>query len=54
MHNHPTGNLQPSENDLKITRRLVESGQVLDIPLYDHIIITRDSFYSFRDHGQIG
>jgi len=54
MHNHPTGNLQPSENDLKITRRLVESGQVLDIPLYDHLIITRDGFYSFREHGQIG
>lgn len=48
-HNHPSGNPEPSENDLEITKRLVEAGKILGIEVADHIIITKDSFFSFKD-----
>jgi len=51
LHNHPSGRLQPSIEDQKITDRLIESGKILDIPVYDHLIITRNGFYSFKEHG---
>lgn len=52
-HNHPSGQLTPSSEDLAITRRLVEAGHLLGIPLLDHIIIGRSpaSFYSFIENG---
>ena len=50
-HNHPSGNLRPSELDLSMTRRIKEAGRVLDIQVLDHIIITTDSYYSFADEG---
>lgn len=53
MHNHPSGRLQPSTQDIKVTGQLVESGKILEIPLYDHLIITSDGFYSFKEHGLI-
>lgn len=53
LHNHPSGELEPSQEDIKITERLLKSGQVLEIPLYDHLIITADGYYSFREHGLI-
>jgi DNA repair protein RadC len=53
LHNHPSGVLEPSTEDLKITERLVSSGQILEIPLYDHLIITADGYYSFRENGLI-
>ena len=53
LHNHPSGRLQPSIEDQKITDRLVSSGKILDIPVYDHLIITADGFYSFKEHGLI-
>ena len=49
VHNHPSGDPQPSEDDLKITKRLTEAGKILGIDMVDHIIITKDSFYSFKD-----
>ena len=50
-HNHPSGNLCPSEQDIHLTRKLVSAGKIMDIPLLDHIIITSDSYYSFSDNG---
>lgn len=53
LHNHPSGELEPSKEDIKITERLVKAGQIMEIPVYDHLIITADSYYSFREHGLI-
>ncbi|MBD3223096.1 MAG: DNA repair protein RadC [Caldithrix sp.] len=53
LHNHPSGALHPSEHDISVTKRLVESGKILEIPVYDHLIITADGFYSFKEHGLI-
>lgn len=52
-HNHPSGNKKPSGADISITRKLYEAGQLLDINLLDHIILTRDGYYSFNDEGEI-
>lgn len=50
-HNHPSGDPAPSREDHEVTRALSEAGQLLDIPLHDHVIIGADSYYSFRDGG---
>lgn len=50
-HNHPSANLQPSESDIQITRKIKQAGILLEIPLIDHIILTKDGFYSFADEG---
>ena len=52
-HNHPSGDPEPSEDDLKITRKLVESGKILGVEVIDHIIIGKNNFYSFREKGLI-
>ncbi|WP_438710741.1 JAB domain-containing protein [Aquimarina muelleri] len=52
-HNHPSGNLTPSEADKTITKKLKKAGQYLDITLLDHLIITKDDFYSFSDNGEL-
>ncbi len=52
-HNHPTENLEPSEEDLEITKRLVDSGNILGIEVIDHIIVTKNNFFSFRAQGLI-
>ncbi len=50
-HNHPSGNLNPSESDTKITRKIKEAGDLMDIQLLDHLIITDNDYYSFADNG---
>jgi DNA repair protein RadC len=51
-HNHPSGNLNPSESDTKITQKIKEAGNLMDIQLLDHLILTMDgSYYSFADNG---
>nr|WKN34399.1 JAB domain-containing protein [Tunicatimonas sp. TK19036] len=50
-HNHPSGNLKPSQADIQLTRRLKEVGKVLDLPILDHLIITSESHFSFADEG---
>ncbi len=50
-HNHPTGNLNPSQADITITRRIKEAGDLLDIQLLDHLIIGENSFFSFSEQG---
>lgn len=47
-HNHPAGDLKPSEQDIEITKRLVEAGDVLGIDIVDHIIVTQNGFLSFK------
>ncbi|PIZ68947.1 hypothetical protein COY13_00135 [Candidatus Roizmanbacteria bacterium CG_4_10_14_0_2_um_filter_36_35] len=46
-HNHPSGELTPSEDDLTVTRNLISAGKLLDIEVIDHLIITKEGFYSF-------
>lgn len=50
-HNHPSGNLQPSQADRTLTDRMVEVGKLLDLPLLDHLIIAGDRYVSFKDEG---
>ena len=50
-HNHPSGNLIPSETDKRLTEKIKEGGKLLDIRLLDHLIIASNSFYSFSDSG---
>ena len=52
-HNHPSGNLTPSEADIHLTRKLKEAGTLLDLPVLDHLIISSEGFYSFADEGLI-
>ena len=51
MHNHPSGNPEPSTDDIQITRQLAEAGKILGIPVYDHIIVSDDKFTSFAEKG---
>jgi len=58
VHNHPSGNIQPSESDTKITQKIKEAGNIMDIQLMDHLIINgllteTDKYYSFADSGII-
>jgi DNA repair protein RadC len=53
-HNHPSGNLEPSDADRKLTRKIREAGAFLDIEVLDHIIVGDDNYFSFADHGEIG
>jgi DNA repair protein RadC len=50
-HNHPSGNSTPSPEDRTVTRQLVQAGQMLDIPVYDHIIIAGERYFSFGEAG---
>ena len=52
-HNHPSGNIQPSEADNKITQKIKNCGLMLDIAVLDHIIVGDDRYYSFADDGKI-
>ncbi len=52
-HNHPSGNTYPSDTDKEITERIKNVVTILDISLLDHIIVTKNSYYSFADNGLI-
>lgn len=52
-HNHPSGNLKPSDADVKITKAIKEAGKIMEIPLIDHLIITAEGYYSFADEGML-
>lgn len=53
VHNHPSGNLEPSNEDIDLTNRLKEIGNLLGINVIDHVIITYDSYYSFYENNNI-
>ena len=50
-HNHPSGNLKPSSEDLKITKQIAEAGKILNIQLLDHLIIAQNAYFSFADEN---
>ena len=50
-HNHPSGNLKPSEQDIQITKKIKEGGKIIDIKLLDHLIITDESYFSLNDEN---
>jgi DNA repair protein RadC len=49
-HNHPSGNLQPSDHDIKLTEKIKQGLQLLDIRVLDHVILTENSYYSLLDN----
>jgi len=51
VHNHPSGNLAPSEADIQLTAKMSGIGKLMDIPVSDHLIVTEKSYYSFADNG---
>jgi DNA repair protein RadC len=53
VHNHPSGNPNPSQDDLIITKKLKEAAQAIDVSVHDHLIIAGNDVYSFADHGLI-
>ena len=52
-HNHPSGNLEPSDADKKITRQLKDAAALMEIPVVDHLIVTQSGFFSFADEGML-
>src|SRR3989344_2052309 len=52
-HNHPSGNCEPSQDDIEITKRLTEDGKILGMDIADHVIITKDKFLSFKEQNLI-
>lgn len=52
-HNHPSGNLRPSQADLNITRQIKAAGEIFDIQLLDHLIVSFRGYYSFADEGML-
>ena len=52
-HNHPSGNLQPSQSDIDLTKKLKEAGKFLEVQLLDHLIIAGNKYYSFTDEGVV-
>ncbi len=53
VHNHPSGQLSPSENDKQLTRKMVEFGRYIDLQVLDHVIFTDHGYYSFADEGKL-
>ena len=52
-HNHPSGNLKPSDQDITLTKRLKQAGEVLEISILDHVILSTEGYYSFADEGMM-
>lgn len=52
FHNHPSGNLMPSDADKIITRKIKDACNLVDLQLYDHLIVSSDSFHSMADNGE--
>ncbi|MDE0471915.1 MAG: DNA repair protein RadC [Ekhidna sp.] len=52
-HNHPSGNLKPSEEDIRLTKKISQAGKALDIAVLDHLIITDNDFYSFSENEML-
>src|SRR5947199_97142 len=51
VHNHPSGDATPSADDRAVTRQLVDAGRLLDLPVYDHVIVGGDRYVSFAEAG---
>ena len=53
VHNHPSGDVTPSAEDIEVTKRLKEIGEILEIPVLDHVIVGREKWYSFKEGGNL-
>ena len=53
VHNHPSGNLNPSQSDIDLTNKIKQAGKLLDIVTFDHIIVSHEGYFSFADEGMI-
>ena len=53
LHNHPSGDITPSREDIEFTNAIVEIGLIQKIPIIDHIIVSNNNYYSFQDNGKI-
>jgi DNA repair protein RadC len=53
VHNHPSGNIQPSQNDVNLTKTIVNAGKLLELQAIDHLIVSADAYFSFADEGLI-
>jgi DNA repair protein RadC len=51
VHNHPSGNIRPSDADIRITEKLRDAGKIMEVPVIDHIIVTDNSYFSFADEN---
>jgi len=52
-HNHPSGNINPSDSDLRLTQEIIQAGKFMKIPILDHLIITQASYYSFAENNNL-
>ena len=52
-HNHPSGNLKPSNSDIRLTKKVVDAGKIMEVPILDHIIVGDNDYFSFADEGLI-
>ena len=52
-HNHPSGNIEPSSEDIEVTKRLKDAGAIMGIPLLDHLVFSKTSYYSFLEKGTL-
>lgn len=52
VHNHPSGDCTPSQQDMEVTKILIKAGETLDIPVVDHVIIGKDNYYSFKEKAE--
>ena len=52
-HNHPSGNLKPSQSDIQLTKKIRLAGETLDIKLLDHVILTNENYFSFADESML-
>ena len=53
IHNHPSGNLKPSQSDLDLTSKLINACKTVELTLWDHLIITKEGYYSLVDNGEL-
>lgn len=53
VHNHPSGNLKPSDSDIILTDKIKQGGKILEIKLLDHLILNKECYFSFADNGKI-
>jgi len=53
VHNHPSGSLEPSEDDINMTRKLKIVGEIMDIAVLDHVIVTKNDYYSFSVNNML-
>lgn len=53
LHNHPSGNIEPSDTDIRLTEKIKNAGNLLDVKVLDHLILTKNNYYSFVSDGRM-